>query len=50
MAFPLSTATPSSLGFDVRALERLQERHGDEIVHQPRPALLSSPLPTRRFA
>src|SRR5882672_8546604 len=25
MAFPLSTATPSSLGFDVRALERLQE-------------------------
>jgi protein ImuB len=32
------------------ALERLQERHGDEVVHQPRPALLSSPLPTRRFA
>src|SRR5882672_3910009 len=30
------------------ALERLQERHGDEVVHQPRPALLSSPLPTRR--
>ena len=25
MAFPLSTATPSSLGFDVRALERLPE-------------------------
>ncbi len=25
MAFPLSSATPSSLGFDVRALERLQE-------------------------
>jgi len=34
----------------IAALERLQERHGDEIVHQPRPALLSSPLPTRRFA
>jgi DNA polymerase IV len=33
----------------IAALERLQERHGDEIVHQPRPALLSSPLPTRRF-
>ena len=25
MAFPLATATPSSLGFDVRGLERLQE-------------------------
>jgi nucleotidyltransferase/DNA polymerase involved in DNA repair len=34
----------------IAALERLQERHGDEIVHRPRPALLSSPLPTRRFA
>jgi nucleotidyltransferase/DNA polymerase involved in DNA repair len=34
----------------ISALERLQERHGDEIVHQPRQALLSSPLPTRRFA
>jgi hypothetical protein len=34
----------------VAALERLQERHGDEVVHRPRPALLSSPLPTRRFA
>lgn len=34
----------------IAALERLQERHGDEIVHQPRPALLSSPLPARRFA
>jgi DNA polymerase IV len=33
----------------VAALERLQERHGDETVHQPRPALLSSPLPARRF-
>jgi protein ImuB len=34
----------------IAALERLEERYGDEIVHQPRPALLSSPLPTRRFA
>jgi protein ImuB len=34
----------------VATLERLQERHGDEVVHRPRPALLSSPLPTRRFA
>jgi protein ImuB len=34
----------------VAALERLQERHGDEVVHRPLPALLSSPLPTRRFA
>jgi nucleotidyltransferase/DNA polymerase involved in DNA repair len=34
----------------VAALERLQERHGDEVVHRPRPALLSSPLPTSRFA
>ena len=34
----------------IAALERLQERHGDEVVHKPRPALLSSPLPTQRFA
>ena len=34
----------------IAAFERLQERHGDEAVHQPRPALLSSPLPTRRFS
>jgi nucleotidyltransferase/DNA polymerase involved in DNA repair len=32
------------------ALERLQERHGDDIVRKPRPALLSSPLPIQRFA
>jgi DNA polymerase-4 len=31
------------------ALERLQERHGDDIVRKPRPALLSSPLPIQRF-
>ena len=34
----------------VAALERLQERHGDEVVRRPRPAFLSSPLPTQRFA
>lgn len=34
----------------IAALERLQERHGDEIVHKPRPALVSSPIPTERFA
>jgi DNA polymerase-4 len=34
----------------IAAFERLQERHGDEVVRQPRPALLSSPLPARRFA
>jgi nucleotidyltransferase/DNA polymerase involved in DNA repair len=32
------------------ALERLQERHGDQVVHKPRPAVLSSPIPTQRFA
>src|SRR3982074_2158975 len=32
------------------ALERLQERHGDEVVTKPRPALVSSPIPTERFA
>jgi protein ImuB len=34
----------------VAALERLQERHGEDIVHKPRPHLLTSPLPRRRFA
>jgi hypothetical protein len=34
----------------VAALERLQERHGDEVVHKPRPALVTSPIPTERFA
>jgi nucleotidyltransferase/DNA polymerase involved in DNA repair len=32
------------------ALERLQERHGEAVVHKPRPALLSSPIPSERFA
>jgi nucleotidyltransferase/DNA polymerase involved in DNA repair len=34
----------------IAALERLQERWGDDVVHKPRPALLSSPLPAQRFA
>ena len=34
----------------VAALERLQERWGDEVVHTPRPHLLSSPIPSQRFA
>jgi protein ImuB len=33
----------------IAALERLQERHGDDVVRKPRPALLSSPLPAQRF-
>jgi nucleotidyltransferase/DNA polymerase involved in DNA repair len=32
------------------ALERLQERHGDGMVRKPRPALISSPIPSQRFA
>ena len=32
------------------ALERLQERFGDGVVHRPMPALVSSPVPTERFA
>ncbi len=32
------------------ALERLQERHGDDIVRKPQPALVSSPVPSERFA
>src|SRR6266550_4971459 len=34
----------------VAALERLQERWGEEVVHRPRPDLLSSPIPSQRFA
>jgi hypothetical protein len=34
----------------IAALERLQERWGDDVVHKPRPALLSSPLSSQRFA
>jgi protein ImuB len=32
------------------ALERLQERWGDDVVSRPRQALLTSPLPAQRFA
>lgn len=34
----------------IAALERLQERWGDDVAYKPRPALLSSPLPSQRFA
>jgi len=33
----------------VAAFERLQERHGDGVVRKPRPAFVTSPLPTQRF-
>jgi len=33
----------------VAAFDRLQERHGESVVRRPRPALLSSPLPSQRF-
>ena len=32
------------------AMERLQERFGDQAVHRPRPAFVSSPIPSERFA
>ena len=32
------------------ALERLQERHGEEVVARLRPALVGSPVPAQRFA
>jgi protein ImuB len=34
----------------IAALERLQERHGDDAVSKPRPLLPSSPVPEQRFA
>jgi nucleotidyltransferase/DNA polymerase involved in DNA repair len=34
----------------IAAFERLQERHGDDVVRKPRPAFISSPLPAQRFA
>ena len=34
----------------IAALERLQERHGEEVVLKPRPVFVSSPIPTQRFA
>ena len=32
------------------AMERLQERFGDAVVRRPQPALVSSPIPSERFA
>jgi nucleotidyltransferase/DNA polymerase involved in DNA repair len=32
------------------AFERLQDRHGEDVVRKPRAALLSSPLPAQRFS
>jgi nucleotidyltransferase/DNA polymerase involved in DNA repair len=32
------------------AMERLQERFGEDLVRKPRPALVSSPIPSERFA
>ena len=32
------------------AMERLQERFGENAVYKPRPALVSSPIPSERFA
>ena len=32
------------------ALERIQERFGDGVVRQPKSALISSPIPSERFA
>jgi hypothetical protein len=34
----------------IAAFDRLLERHGDGAVSKPRPALLTSPLPSQRFA
>jgi hypothetical protein len=33
----------------IAAFERLQERHGEDVVRKPRPAFISSPLPAQRF-
>jgi hypothetical protein len=33
----------------IAAFERLQERHGENVVRKPRPSLISSPLPAQRF-
>ena len=32
------------------ALERLEDRFGDRVVRKPQPVLVSSPIPTERFA
>jgi protein ImuB len=31
------------------AIERLQERHGEALISRPRPAFVSSPIPSERF-
>ena len=31
------------------AIERLQERHGEALISRPRPAFVTSPIPTERF-
>jgi nucleotidyltransferase/DNA polymerase involved in DNA repair len=33
----------------IAAIERLQERHGDALISRPRPAFVSSPIPSERF-
>ena len=34
----------------IAALERIQERFGEDVVRKPKPALVSSPIPSERFA
>jgi DNA polymerase-4 len=34
----------------IAAMERIQERFGEAVVHRPKPAFLSSPIPSERFA
>jgi len=34
----------------IAAMERIQERFGDAVVHKPKPAFVSSPIPSERFA
>jgi len=33
----------------IAAVERLQERHGDALISRPRPAFVTSPIPSERF-
>ncbi len=34
----------------IAAMERIQERFGEAVVHRPEPAFLTSPIPSERFA
>ena len=34
----------------IAAMERIQERFGDTVVHRPKPAFVTSPIPSERFA